>query len=385
MSQNQRIALLSLGGAGGKILKAFQQAGRAAGLDLAAADSCAADLDASTITRRFRLGDICPDGTGGDALLGEKCYAAAGSAILDYVKGSRIALIVAPLGGGTACGAAPSLARALKDAGIATLFVCTRPFQNEGNLRRKNAERCLEQLRDTADVVVCLEGDALFQTMGGSVSDAFRHVDEAIAESLSALISISRGGGAMPVDFSHLRTLLRKRDAECRIALAAAAGEGLSVRLAAELKAFPMVAGSQQLESCDAALLSLSASADLSMATANDCIAKIKDVLNPRAEILVGLTSHAQAGSVQAVLLIIRYAKSKSPAAHGSKPPQHRRHKTHSSRSGIHDSGDNLQGELELQELSAGAFSKSLKPTLWNGQNLDIPTWQRKGIKIENE
>jgi cell division protein FtsZ len=240
-------------------------------------------------------------------------------------------------------------------------------------------------LRDTAEAVVCLEGDALFQTMGGTVSDAFRHVDEVIAESLSALLAISRGGGAMPVDFSHLRTLLRKRDAECRIALAAAAGEGLSARLAAELKAFPMVAGSQQLETCDAALLSLSAAADLSMSTANECITAIKAAINPRAEVLVGLATQAQPGSVQAVLLLIRYAKGKSPSLHGAKPPQSRRHKTHSSRSGIHESADNLQGELELQELNAGAFSKSLKPTLWDGQNLDIPTWQRKGIKIENE
>ncbi|MEN9362055.1 MAG: hypothetical protein RL095_3590 [Verrucomicrobiota bacterium] len=385
MSQNQRIALLALGGAGGKILKAFQQAGRGAGLDLAAADTCGRDLEASGIGRRFLLGDKCPDGTGGDALLGEKGYAQAGTAVLDYCRGSRLVIIVAPLGGGTACGGAPSLSRALKDAGIASLFVCTRPFQNEGNLRRKNAERCLEQLRDTADAVVCLEGDALFQSLGGSVADAFRQVDEAIAESIGALVAISRGGGAMPVDFSHLRTLLRKRDAECRIAIAAAAGEGMSTRLAAELKAFPMLAGSEQLQTCDAALLSLSAASDLPMSSANACISAIKAMINPQAEIVVGLSSQNQSGSVQAVLLLIRYAKGRIAGAHPPKNHPPRRHKTHASRSGLHESGDNLQGEFKLQELSAGAFSKSLKPTLWNGQNLDIPTWQRKGIKIENE
>ena len=41
-----------------------------------------------------------------------------------------------------------------------------------------------------------------------------------------------------------------------------------------------------------------------------------------------------------------------------------------------------IQGELPLMELTSGVF-EHMTPTLYHGQDLDIPTFQRLGINVD--
>ena len=68
--------------------------------------------------------------------------------ILEHLSGSHMVFVTAGMGGGTGTGAAPVIARAVREQGILTVGVVTKPFHFEGDKRMKVAERGIEELQN---------------------------------------------------------------------------------------------------------------------------------------------------------------------------------------------------------------------------------------------
>ena len=62
--------------------------------------------------------------------------------------------ITAGMGGGTGTGAAPVIAKVAKELDVLTVAVVTRPFNFEGEKRRRNSENGIELLRQNVDSLV---------------------------------------------------------------------------------------------------------------------------------------------------------------------------------------------------------------------------------------
>ncbi len=75
-------------------------------------------------------------GTGGDAELGRLAANEDLDALRALVSGHDLLLLVAGLGGGTATGAAPVLARIAREEGLLVLAYVTLPFAFEGARRQ---------------------------------------------------------------------------------------------------------------------------------------------------------------------------------------------------------------------------------------------------------
>src|SRR5579864_865608 len=67
--------------------------------------------------------------------------------ILEMIGGSHMVFITAGMGGGTGTGAAPVIARAVRELGVLTVGVVTKPFHFEGERRMRVAERGIEELQ----------------------------------------------------------------------------------------------------------------------------------------------------------------------------------------------------------------------------------------------
>ena len=96
----------------------------------------------SLTERRIQLGTSMTQGLGAGARpeIGRAAAEEAVDEMLDQLQGSHMVFITAGMGGGTGTGAAPVIARAAREQGILTVGVVTKPFHFEGAHRMRVAE-----------------------------------------------------------------------------------------------------------------------------------------------------------------------------------------------------------------------------------------------------
>src|SRR4030095_6401723 len=95
-------------------------------------------------------------GAGGDPDLGRTAAEEDAEQLRQLCAGAEVVVIVTGLGGGTGTGASPVLARVAQEAGPLFLAIAPLLFECEGVRRQLQARAGLEQLKEAADVVLCL-------------------------------------------------------------------------------------------------------------------------------------------------------------------------------------------------------------------------------------
>src|SRR5437764_4616556 len=89
-------------------------------------------------------------GAGADPVVGKAAAQESRDELKEALKGADMIFITAGEGGGTGTGGAPILGElAGEELGALTVGVVTRPFSFEGRKRAQQAERGIEDLRDT--------------------------------------------------------------------------------------------------------------------------------------------------------------------------------------------------------------------------------------------
>src|ERR1700685_1264185 len=124
-----RITVLGVGGAGGNAVNNMIAA-RLEGVDFVVANTDAQALAQSRAERRIQLGAQVTEGLGAGAQpdIGRAGAEESLQEILDELAGSHMVFITAGMGGGTGTGAAPVIARAVREMGILCVGGVTKPF-----------------------------------------------------------------------------------------------------------------------------------------------------------------------------------------------------------------------------------------------------------------
>ena len=123
-----KITVLGVGGAGGNAVNNMIQA-KLSGVDFVVANTDAQALSQSHCERRIQLGTSATQGLGAGSkpVVGEAAAQESLHEVLDAVEGCNLVFITAGMGGGTGTGAAPVLAQAIREKGILTIGVVTKP------------------------------------------------------------------------------------------------------------------------------------------------------------------------------------------------------------------------------------------------------------------
>ena len=143
-----RITVLGVGGAGGNAVNNMI-ASKLEGVEFIVANTDAQALAQSKAERRIQIGAQLTEGLGAGARpdVGRAGAEETIEEILEHLAGSHMVFITAGMGGGTGTGAAPVIARAVRERGILTVGVVTKPFAFEGDKRMRIAERGIEELQ----------------------------------------------------------------------------------------------------------------------------------------------------------------------------------------------------------------------------------------------
>ena len=402
------VKIFGVGDAGVALLDALNAA-EFTGASFAAINTDGASLAASFATVKVHLETklLRGLGTGGDPERGRALAEEQFSTLKSACDGANVILIVAGLGGGAGSGISPVLARAAKESGALVLAFVTLPFACEGNRRQQQAQQGLEQLKSVADGVICLPNQKAFKLIDDntSVLDTFRITGGLLIEGVRGVWRLLTRPGLIQIHFDDLCALVRDRHSESAFAFVETDGPARSREAVEKLLAHPLLGEGRALGDADAVLVSLMGGKDMTMADVNRVMEQIGRYCE-HAQIIMGAVVDAEMKSRLSVTVIAaKNAVSKSDdPADSSEPmplretaPQAAVRRTSPASSLSLDQREQLvtrhsgrqrkasakllQTQLPLAIVSKGRFDKS-EPTIHKGEDLDIPTYVRRGIAL---
>jgi cell division protein FtsZ len=362
-------------------------------------------------------------GTGGDPERGRAVAEQNLAAFKTACAEVNVVFLVTGLGGGAGTGISPLLVRVAKEAGALVLVFATLPFDCEGNRRQRQARQGLQELKETADGVICLPNQKLFKLIdeNTSVLDTFKLSNQLLAEGVGSVWRLIAGKGLIEIHFDELSGFLRDRHAESHFAIAEAAGATRSREVIDKLLAHPMLDGGKTLNESDAVLVSIIGGTDLSMSEIN----RVMEHINGRcakAQVIMGAATDPKFQDRLAVTLIAtrrnesllakpgldetasgeatEHEESLDTQFHRSTggrpksrfvpPPPAMSAESMEQLAGQQARGGGrgrkarpkfLQTQLPLEIISKGRFDKS-EPTIHKGEDLDVPTYIRRGVAL---
>jgi cell division protein FtsZ len=411
------IRIIGVGNAGGHVLERLVSMGIPVS-SLAAVNTDPQALFSSAVPEILHLETklLRGLGSGGDPNRGRALAEEQFDRLKSLCEGIDVAFIVAGLGGGAGTGIAPVLARAAKESGALAIAFAMTPFDCEGAHRRQLAEYGLEQLREAADGVVCLANQKLFRLIdeNTSVLDTFKFTNGFLAEGVRAFWRLLVHKGLIEIHFEDVCSLIRDGHSSSVFAVAEGLGATRSREVTDKLLAHPML-GDGVLKSSDIVLVSLMGGPDLTMAEVN-LVMQDLGVHCPEAQIMMGavideafcerltvmvlagikgqvagpesrLTGSGTQEDLGAQLLgrgeTTRPGSRFVPPAPDLAPDQVKR-LMGGRGSGVRRARNLVkmrQAQLPLEIVSKGRFDKS-EPTIHKGEDLDVPTYLRRGISL---
>jgi cell division protein FtsZ len=339
-------------------------------------------------------------GTGGEPELGRQAAEADKEKIAAVVKGCDLVFLLAGLGGGTGSGAAPVVAEVATKEGALVIAFVTMPFSFEGGRRLKQAEEGLQALRRACDAVIPLSNDVLLQGGGDStgVLATFAQADAWIGRGVKSIWSMLFRTGLINLDFATLQQVFQSRGGKTLFSLGSGEGAQAVTQAVESLKFCPLLQTTEFSRKADRLLVNIIGGTDLTLPMVNELMtaiteqygrdshvimgAVIDEGMQHRLEVCVVGTSdvgnrsqppwRARAAAKNGAAASGKEANEKPAIAAPAPPAAH----------GPTEAAPSEQNEFLFAEVeSRGHFDKTDR-NLFEGQDLDVPTYLRKGIKI---
>jgi len=209
------IKVIGVGGAGGNAVNSIIESG-CHGISFIVANTDAQALELSKAQHKIQIGVKSTKGLGAGANpeVGKRAAEEDLEKVMDVVGSADIVFIVGGMGGGTGSGGLPVIARALREKGILSIAIVTRPFLFEGKRRAMVADAAIEKLKNDVDTLIIIPNQKLLDFADPHVSmiDAFAMINDGIlSQSVRGLSDIITKPGHINVDYADIRTIMKDR------------------------------------------------------------------------------------------------------------------------------------------------------------------------------
>jgi len=199
------IKIISVGGAGLNALDRIVLDGLERA-EVVAINTDVQSLASSVAAHKVQLGRSVTRGlgAGGDPELGYQAAVESADEIREALANARMIFVCAGLGGGTGSGAAPYVAQLAHEAGALVVAFATLPFSFEGKRRNAQAREALTRLNEVANGVICFENDK----MGDIVAPQ-------AGQSVRSIVNLIQRPGLIRIGFDDLLAALRSPNGRC--------------------------------------------------------------------------------------------------------------------------------------------------------------------------
>lgn len=375
------ILVVGIGGGGAKVIDLLA-AGINDGPTFAVVDTDARALAESSVPVRVEAGSAVVRGlgTGGDVALGGRALGAEAGSLRELVSGRRLVIVLACLGGGTGSSGA-LLVAAAREAGAVTLCFATRPFEFEGPSRTAVADEAAARFAEAADILVLVPNDKLTGAAGGaSVADAFARANEVLIAGVAATWKLVTKPGYINLGLADIRQAAG-RAGVCGFAYAEGEGEQKRAQAVDALLASPMLDGGAALAKAECLLVSIVGGRDLTLQDVSEAMAAISARSSRDVSVAMG-TVIDETWQDRLGILVLAADRKAVPAPAEAPRPGPGEAAAGKGRSGRRKrKPTHTQTKLSFDSNPRGRF-KNVEPTILDGEDLDTPTFIRRGIQI---
>lgn len=370
MTKN-RISIIGVGGGGCRLLSLMSSACNDI-LPLVAVDTDAAGLEMlHNIPVKIDVGGKCTSGfgTGGNVNSGFKCAQENRHILSNLIVDKDVIIIVASLGGGTATGIVPQLVDVARSERVITICFLTIPFDFEGVNKKDKALKAIDEIKRRADMIIVLPNDLLVKgETDGYYNELFDRANDALIKAIICLWKCLSSASYIKLEIPQLLDLAKCSSGICfmstgegeeaeraKIALDTAIKSRLTMNgklLNASPRLLACILGGDDLKLSEIEYISLSLAgltADITIGTSIDIMFRGRIFL-----VIFGANEQFIYGKID--------DKEKG-------------------KDSLKD--DMRQGTFQWSSFVYSRYFDEVEPTIIGEENLDIPTFIRRGIKLE--
>ena len=286
-----RLLVFGIGGAGGNAVNNMMLK-NLEGAEFVAANTDAQALQQSNAQTKLQLGLKKTQGLGAGAKpeVGNDAAVESTEQIADILDGANLCFITAGMGGGTGTGAAPIVAELAREKGILTVGVVTKPFQFEGTTRMKQAEEGILALQKVVDTLIVIPNQNLFRlaTEKTTFTEAFSMADDVLYQGVKGVTDLMVKPGLINLDFADVRSVMDEMG-KAMMGTGEASGEDRALQAAEKAIANPLL-DEISLKGATGVLINVTGSSDMTLFEVDEAANRIRDEVDPDANIIVGST-----------------------------------------------------------------------------------------------
>lgn len=421
-----RLAIVGLGGAGSTALDRIVLDGLS-GASLVAINTDAQALAGSVATEKIQLGRSVTRGlgAGGDPEIGYLAAKEAVGEIRAVLADAELVILCVGLGGGTGSGGARLVAELAREQGAHVVVVATLPFAFEGRRRAAQAEEALAAVRRDADQTICFENDKMGDAVAplAGIQDAFSAADQTISQTVRALALLARRRGLMHLGFDELATVLRipgEAAPRCLFGFGEADGANRANDALARALKNPLMDKGRLLDGAPHVLVNVAGGSGMTLNEVQILMESLNQHVGDETQILFGVVVEPQMGEKMSVTILCALPSGTAAAAEAAvrQParftPAEPEIEEPAARTDHHDPAEEnaepqpaddepepfsvaasaatpapqpkrpeaKQEQMLLDPVARGRFERS-EPTIVDGQDLDVPTFLRRNVKVK--
>lgn len=367
MSDSSSMMLIGIGGGGSAIARgvrrAFGEGLRFLTIDTDAAT--AADGDEFLLIGGDRLSGR---GSGGDVVAARLAAEDSIDSLDPEMEGVRLAVIVTSLGGGTGGGATLETVKRLDSLGIPSIVFATTPFTFEGEDRQRSARGVMAMIEEAAGATFFVPLDKLVGN-AERFDDAMRRAVDTMASAVTLFWRLVEKPGYLRLDAERIRHLVAKAG-RGRFAAVSSQGPERARDIGDMLTRAPLLTtGSGPVR---AILCGVLAGDDLRLSEIGTISESVRSAFGNQAtsfELATVNDEDTFSGRISTVLLLFEAnTKDDSGESPGGVIANKRKKR--------------VSKPLGIGPQGRGRFNNA-EPTIWNNEDLDIPTFLRRGINLD--
>jgi cell division protein FtsZ len=386
-------------------------------------------------------------GAGGDPDVGYQAALESAGEIREALADSRVIFICAGLGGGTGSGGAPYVAEAAREAGALVIAFVTLPFAFEGKRRNAQAREALLRLSEFAHAVVCFENDRIgdLTPPQAGIHQAFAMADITISQSVRSIVNLIQRPGLIRIGFDDLLAALRRRNSRCLFGYGESDSDNRAHDALTQALKNPLMDRGRMLADATQVLVQVAGGPGMTLSEIEILMQEFGRHVSDQTQILFGSVVDARLGDRLSVTIISSLSAEEAPAPssasvaspvrgrYQTSTPEHEiQHQeptvavrpleetvpfeesvaaepgpistpisteppviptrngepqparsTSQEKAAAEKSATPAKQEvLQFEPVTRGRFEKS-EPTIIEGEDLDVPTYLRKNIKVK--
>lgn len=369
MNESSPILLIGIGGAGCAMTRGVNRVfGGGVRYVLADTDAASAGEDDSEPFLLLGGERLSGRGSGGDVVSARLAAEDSIDILDESLEGVRLAVILTALGGGTGGGATLEAAKRLRSRGIPSVVFATTPFTFEGEVRQRNSRGVLSMIEEEANAAFFIPLDKLVSGEDG-MDAAMRRAVDTLASAVTLFWRLVEKPGYIRLDTERIRHLVAGAG-RGRFAAVTVQGQDRALQAVDALSRAPLLA--EGTNPVRAILCGVLAGEDLRLSEVGRVADGVRTAFGETCAFELATVNDEQTftGRLSVVVMLFeangRDIDEPQTASAIAGPKRSRR----------------PRNPLAPGPQGRGRFNNA-EPTVWNGEDLDIPTFVRRNINLD--